>query len=226
MDLLFLDKTLGYSGGAVPESHRVPCTSALPQERPTTNAQFKRPVFYRRRRKLSSGSANQYPLQPPPVHGHNFQRQSLPVAHSPTAGIRPSTQSTSPPTVLTSAGSEDRRSAMSDPFQQFVQRHAGVNDPARIVAGDDLLLTLGTVFVVDLAHQLFQHVFHRHQALRAAEFVQARSPSASASPGNVPTACRSAATRAPAAPGGPASAIRSASPCAAARAGPWYRRSR
>ena len=40
------DKTLGYSGGAVPESHRVPCTSALPQERPTTNAQFKHPVCY------------------------------------------------------------------------------------------------------------------------------------------------------------------------------------
>ena len=36
----FAYKTLGYSGGAVPESHRVPCTSALPQERPTTNAQF------------------------------------------------------------------------------------------------------------------------------------------------------------------------------------------
>ena len=34
-------QTLGYSGGAVPESHRVPCTSALPRERPTTNAQFK-----------------------------------------------------------------------------------------------------------------------------------------------------------------------------------------
>jgi hypothetical protein len=31
------------AAGAVPESHRVPCTSALPQERPTTNAQFKRP---------------------------------------------------------------------------------------------------------------------------------------------------------------------------------------
>ena len=31
------------AAGAVPESHRVPCTSALPQERPTTNAQFKQP---------------------------------------------------------------------------------------------------------------------------------------------------------------------------------------
>lgn len=34
--------TLGHSGGAVPESHRVPCTSALPQERPTTNATIER----------------------------------------------------------------------------------------------------------------------------------------------------------------------------------------
>ncbi len=35
-------QTLGYSGGAVPESHRVPCTSALPPERPTTNATIER----------------------------------------------------------------------------------------------------------------------------------------------------------------------------------------
>ena len=31
---------LGYSGGAVPESHRVPCTSTLPRESPTTNTQI------------------------------------------------------------------------------------------------------------------------------------------------------------------------------------------
>jgi hypothetical protein len=29
---------LGYSGGAVPDLHRVPCTSAFPREWPTTNA--------------------------------------------------------------------------------------------------------------------------------------------------------------------------------------------
>ncbi len=42
------------AAGAVPELHRVPCTSALPQERPTTNAQFKHPELYRRPMGLSS----------------------------------------------------------------------------------------------------------------------------------------------------------------------------
>ena len=74
----FADKTLGYSGGAVPESHRVPCTSTVPQERPTTSAQFKLPGFYHRLRRLSNRFANQDPLQAPPIHGHDFQRQSFP----------------------------------------------------------------------------------------------------------------------------------------------------
>jgi hypothetical protein len=55
--LLHLAKILGYSGGAVPESHQVPCTSALPQERPTTNAQFKLSGLYSEPREVSSGLA-------------------------------------------------------------------------------------------------------------------------------------------------------------------------
>ncbi len=58
------------------------------------------------------------------------------------------------------------------PFQEVVERHARIDEPTRIVPGDNLLFALGAVFVVDLANQFFQHVFHRHQALGAAEFVQ------------------------------------------------------
>ena len=87
--LLYAEKTLGYSGGAVPESHRVPCTSALPQERPTTNAQFKQSAFYRGPKGLSNGSANQNPFQPPPVHGHDFQRQPLPSSALARCGDSP-----------------------------------------------------------------------------------------------------------------------------------------
>jgi hypothetical protein len=71
-------KTLGYSGGAVPESHRVPCMLTLPQERPTTSTQFKQASFYGQSRETSSGSADQETFEPAPVHGHHFQRQPLP----------------------------------------------------------------------------------------------------------------------------------------------------
>ena len=47
-------QTLGYSGGAVPELHRVPCTSAFPQEWPTTNAPSRKRESIKRRQELST----------------------------------------------------------------------------------------------------------------------------------------------------------------------------
>ena len=109
------------------------------------------------------------------------------TADSPVAGIRPSSEKHQSPDRAHVGRQRTAAVGHVHPLQQLVQGHAGVDEPARIVAGDDLLLTLGAVLVVDLADQFFQHVFHRHQALRAAELVQHDRHLRAASAGSVPS---------------------------------------
>ena len=99
----------------------VPCTSALPRERPTTNAQFKLQVFYRRPQVPSTGPADQNSFQPPPVHGHNLQRQPLPTGGFACCGDPPQQEKHQPPDRAYVNRQQTAAIGHFQPLQQFVR---------------------------------------------------------------------------------------------------------
>ena len=89
-------------------------------------------------------------------------------------GMRPNWEITSPPRLLKSRAGLAGTSPHTEPGEEVVHVHPGVNQPVPRVAGDDLLVRFAVqpMLVVDLAHQFFQHVFQRDHPRRAAEFIQ------------------------------------------------------